>query len=138
MHILWSPEPFSLPVTPIPKRQSATRLLMSQTPIYPSPPSCLQFQGFLSGQQHSLPLHSFINTGAEDRFNNSDLVLQADLPTEKLPTPEDILALVSKILAHVWYGTLPFTLLLSGNHHESLQFFLLSLQNKATWDQLSY
>ena len=59
-----------------------------------------------------------MDSGADD----SCLVSQLSLPSEPLPTAKDVVALAGKLLGRVTHRTAPLSLLLSGNHHESISF----------------
>lgn len=50
-------------------------------------------------------------------------VLFPNLPLEMLPEPKRVLAVDGSLLAAVTHRTEPISLLLSGNHHETIRLF---------------
>lgn len=64
-----------------------------------------------------MPLHVFIDSGADDNVIDLELAAQANIPLEPLPEPKDISALDGKLLFQVIHRTAPLTLILLGNHH---------------------
>lgn len=82
----------------------------------------IQLNAFLLWNQDSLLLLSLVDSGADDNFIDSPLVMQAGIPTKEVPIPNDINTLDGKLLAHVTHWTVPITLLLSGNHSETIQW----------------
>lgn len=75
----------------------------------PSPPLHVQLPAFLLWSQQTLPLPTLVDSGAGDNFIDSDLVLQADILTEKINPPKDVKALGGKLLAHITHRTAPHT-----------------------------
>lgn len=74
----------------------------------------------------SLPLHALVESGSDDNFIDSNLVSQAGIPTEILSSPTDALSLDSNLLTHITHRTIPLSLIVSGNHRETIQFFVIS------------
>lgn len=75
----------------------------------PSPPLHVQLPAFLLWSQQTLPLPTLVDSGADDNFIDSDLVLQADILTEEINPPKDVKALGGKLLAHITHRTAPHT-----------------------------
>lgn len=61
-----------------------------------------------------------VDSGADDNFIDSSLVLQAGIPPEEITTPREVNAFDGKLLALVTHRTAPLTLVISGNHHETI------------------
>ena len=95
---------------------------MSHTSVPSSPPQRLQLRGTVIWAHVSFPLEVLVDSGADDNFIDSCLVSQLSLPSEPLPTAKDVVALDGKLLGRVTHHTVPLSLLLSGNHHESIFF----------------
>eukprot|EP00064_Thunnus_orientalis_P022023 superscaffoldBa00007079_g22202 len=67
---------------------------------------------------------ALVDSGADDNFLDSNLVAQADIAVEQLPTPLEVNALDGRLLTHITHRT-KLHLLLSGNHHEMIQFHII-------------
>ena len=115
------------PLSSIAKRggSSATGgALVSHSSVISSPPRLL-LKGTVSWSQVSLPLSVLVNSGADDNFIDSDFITQSNLPSEPLPRPKNVFALDGRLLARVTHRTVPVSLLLSGNHHETISLFII-------------
>ncbi len=75
--------------------------------------------------QNSLLLEVLVDCGADDSFIDSEPCSKANVPTETLPQPKDVLALNGQLLARVTHRTAPLSLHLSGNHHEVITLFVI-------------
>ncbi|KAF7648310.1 hypothetical protein LDENG_00158670, partial [Lucifuga dentata] len=98
---------------------------MSRTPTTPSPgprPIC-HAKLLLPDGAHTIAI--FIDSGADVSFIDEELVLQLGIGREPLPRPVPANALDGHRLGTVTHLTSPVQLLLSGNHHETLQFHIL-------------
>lgn len=73
----------------------------------------------------SISLSFLVDSGADDSFIDQDLVKQASILREVLSEPKTILGLNGEILVKVTNRTAPLTLIVSGNHSEQIQFFLI-------------
>lgn len=74
-------------------------VLVSQTSSKdPSPALRVQLPASLLWSQQTFPLPTLVDSGADDNFIDSDLVLQADIPAEEINPPKDIKALGGKLL----------------------------------------
>lgn len=76
-------------------------------------PICVAHSGTLLWAQKTLPLTLLIDSGADDSFNDANLVQQVGLLLESLPQAKTVLDLDGRMLAKV-------TLLVSGNHREQI------------------
>ena len=85
----------------------------------------MQFNASLVCQGDSIPLLALVDSGADDNFIDSTLVTQAGIPVEALPAPKDVNALDGRLLARITHHTVPLSLILSGNHHESIKLLVI-------------
>lgn len=99
---------------------------MSSTALSPPQSQRPLFQGrlLLPGGPHTLAI--FIDSGADACIINEEVVLQLGIKRVPLPHPVPARALDGHILGTVTHQTSPVHLLLSGNHHETVQFHILS------------
>lgn len=67
-----------------------------------------------------------MDSGAEQNFLDSALINQAGICMEPLPEPIQVSALHGTILAKITHQTVPLHLVLSGNHHEDIRFYVFS------------
>lgn len=74
----------------------------------------------------TLPIQALIDSGAEENFLDQQVAEQANIVLEPLKKPLTALALNGKPLARVTHVTEPISLVLSGNHQEKVQFFVIS------------
>lgn len=102
---------------------------MSHVASSPAPTSRIQLQGSLWWRNQPLRLHALVDSGSDDNFIDSNLVTQADIPIEALSSLTDTLSLDSNLLAHITHRTIALTLILSGNHRETIQIFVISSPN---------
>ena len=72
---------------------------------------------------------ALVDSGAEESFIDSAFVLQAKIPTIKLPDNQPVNALDGKHLANITRQTVPLTLILSGNHCEKISLLVISSPN---------
>ena len=66
-----------------------------------------------------------MDSGAGDNFIDSSLVKQAHIPVEALHSSRTVNALDGRRLAEITHRTLPITLIISGNHWEIIQLFVI-------------
>ena len=97
---------------------------MSQSSVCSSPPR-LVIKGTISWDLISRPLSILVDSGADDNFIDSSLATQVHIPCQLLPHPKEVFALDGRLLAQVTHRTVPISLLLSGNHHETISFFFI-------------
>uniref|UniRef100_A0A8C7YBJ2 Gypsy retrotransposon integrase-like protein 1 n=1 Tax=Oryzias sinensis TaxID=183150 RepID=A0A8C7YBJ2_9TELE len=67
---------------------------------------------------------ALIDSGAEQSLIDLDLVTKLRLPTEPLDNPVEASGLGGQHLSRITHPTKPVQLLTSGNHRETLQFFI--------------
>lgn len=83
------------------------------------------FEGTLLWAYEKLPLKLLVDSGADDSFIDENLARQAGLPLVELPEPKEILDLNGHTLAKVKHRTDLLTVLVSGNHREQIQLFVI-------------
>uniref|UniRef100_A0A8P4GRA6 CCHC-type domain-containing protein n=1 Tax=Dicentrarchus labrax TaxID=13489 RepID=A0A8P4GRA6_DICLA len=115
----------------LPKKETENGVApVSQVPASSSAPlSHSQLKASLHWQLNSIPLTALVDSGAEESFIDSAFVLQANIPTIKLPDNQPVNALDGKHLANITRQTIPLTLILSGNHREEISLLVISSPN---------
>ena len=117
-------------MSPTAKRHGSSvdgEVRVSQTSSLPtSIPLRLQLHSTLYWSRESLPLMTLVDSGADDNFIDANIVSQANIPLENLDPPRDVTALNGETLARITHLTIPITLVLSGNHSETIQFLVIS------------
>ncbi|KAJ0068821.1 hypothetical protein NL108_011442 [Boleophthalmus pectinirostris] len=101
-------------------------VLMGEVSKNPTDQPRLLLPATLCLHNQSLPLQALLDSGAEQNFMDSDLILQAGISIEPLPEPIQVSALNGTVLAKITHHTVPLHLILSGNHHEVTRFFVFS------------
>lgn len=71
-------------------------------------------------------MSALIDSGAEESFIDTNLVEQMQIPTEALPSPLKAQGLNGRHLGQVQHRTIPVTLVLAGNHHETVSLHLMN------------
>lgn len=99
--------------------------VLASTASSRSLPSRLILPGTLFGGESSLPVDLLIDSGADDSFIDETLARQAGLPLVRLAEPRVVQDLDGRTLARASFRTDTLSLLVSGNHHEQIQFFLI-------------
>lgn len=104
------------------------KVLVSQTSVpQPRLSQRLQLQSSLLWSGESLPMLTFVDSGADENFIDCSLVAQAQIPTQELdPHPMEVTTLNGNHLARITHRTVPLTLILSGNHQETIQLLVIS------------
>lgn len=126
MHVLWRDRPYCvlMPHMSDPAKGPGSSCdrgtLMSHTTTDTISPTRIQLQVPFPGP------YRLIDSGSDDNFIDSATVSQAHIPTLPLPTPKKVFALDGRLLAHVTHRTAPLSLLLSGNHSETIHLFVIS------------
>lgn len=98
---------------------------MSHTSMKSSSPDRITLKGNVVSAQVSLPLLVLIDSGSDDNFIDIELVAQSNIPSELLSEPKDVFALNGRLLTLLMHCTAPVSLLLSGNHHETISLFII-------------
>lgn len=99
-------------------------MLASVVSACPSSPRLI-LQGRLLWGDSSLPVPLIVDSGANDCFIDKTLAREAGLPLVKLPEHRTVHDLNGRTLARATHRTTSLTLLVSGNHREQIQFFLI-------------
>lgn len=97
---------------------------MSQTSTSSTLSNQIQIPCVLHWSQDSLPIQVLIDAGGDDNFIDSDLALKAYIPITKLSETKDVLALDGR-LSGITHRTVPLSLMLTGNHHETIKLFVV-------------
>lgn len=80
----------------------------------------------IHGHEHLVPVQVLVDSGADDNFMDSNFVESNDIPTYKLSSPKEVLAIDGKLLELVTHKTEPLNLVLSSNHHEHIELYVIS------------
>ena len=98
--------------------------LLSHTSSFPVPNgSRTQLDATLLSLGHPLSVSAMVDSGAEENCIDSGFASRVGIALEQLPSPLDANALDGQHLARITHRTKPLELIVSGNHHETLQFF---------------
>lgn len=100
---------------------------MSRTSLASKPTEHVLRRGLLHWSQDSLPVHAFVDSGADGDFIDKDFVSQANISTFPLDERMEVSAIDGNLLVKVTHMTSPLSLTLSGNHRETLRLFVISL-----------
>lgn len=76
--------------------------------------------------RETLSVHNLVDSGADGNFIDVNLATQANIPIILLNEPRGVTAIDRNFLVKVIHKTSQVALTLSGNHHESLQLFVIS------------
>ena len=99
-------------------------LLVSHTSnLSPDSPPLCQARLLLSKGSHTLAI--FIDSGSDINIIDEELARQLNIQRVPLPHPSPACALDGHLVGTVTHQTTPLHLLLSGNHHETIQFHIL-------------
>lgn len=74
----------------------------------------------------SLPLQALLDSGAKENFLDEQVATQAGFRLEPRDKSCTMLAMDGRLLATVTHRTEPLTLIPSGNHRETIQFYILT------------
>ena len=72
-----------------------------------------------------LSVSAMVDSGSDENFIDSGFASRVGIALEQLPSPLDANALGGQHLARITHRTKPLELIVSGNHHETLQFFVI-------------
>lgn len=89
------------------------------------PSSRLILRGTLLWGNSSLPVPFMVDSGADDSFIDENVARHAGLPLVELTEPRTVQDLNGRTLARATHRTTSLTLLVSGNHREQIQLFLI-------------
>uniref|UniRef100_A0A3B4BH69 Retrotransposon gag domain-containing protein n=1 Tax=Periophthalmus magnuspinnatus TaxID=409849 RepID=A0A3B4BH69_9GOBI len=104
---------------------AAVGVLVGQRAI-PEKENKLLLQATMCYRSETLPISALVDSGAEEDFIDQRVAEQWGITLEPLERPLTALALNGQLLAKVTHVTEPVTLILSGNHHESCSFHVIS------------
>lgn len=79
--------------------------------------------------KETLPQETLVNSGTDSNFIDSPLVIQAGIPLLAFALPKDMNALDGKLLSRIPHHTAPVTLIISGNHHKTIQPLIIPSPN---------
>ena len=93
----------------------------------PPVPNCLRtlLDATLLSLGHPLSVSAMVDSGADENFIESGFASQVGIALEQLPSPLDANALDGRHLARITHRTKPLELIVSRNHHETLQFHVI-------------
>ena len=114
---------------PAPKRGCSpvkVGILVSKAVSSSTPQTRKPLEATLLLNQQSLSLPALVDSGADESFLDAQLVASAGISTQPLTAPLNARGLNGKLLARVTHVTEPLHLVLSGNHHEMIQFHVMS------------
>ena len=86
----------------------------------------MQFSTTLRWQSQSRSLLALVDSGADENFLDAGVASQMGINIEPLPSPLQANALTGRLLARVTHRSEPVHLLVSGNHHEQIQFHIIA------------
>lgn len=132
MHVLWSTWTLSVYLSQATKRLGlpvSMGALVGQIHNPSRACPCFLILANICYQHQQLSLQDLIDSGAEESFIDVQVAEQAGIPFETLEKPRNALAVDGRILAQVTHRTVPVTLVLSGNHHETIQLLVISAHN---------
>ena len=100
--------------------------LLSHAPSVPVPLSSRPLlDATLLFLGRSLPVSVLVDSGADENFIDAGFASQVGIIFEQLPSPLNANALDGRHLALITHRTKPLELIVSGNHHETLQFHVI-------------
>lgn len=91
-----------------------------------TPLACLRLPTTLLFSSDTLTITALVDSGAEGNLIDRELVEQLELSVEPLKTPVNANALDNRFMAKITHRTLPVPVTISGNHHELIQFHVIS------------
>lgn len=90
-----------------------------------APSPRLVLEGTLMWGNDSVSVPFMIDSGADDSFIDSELATRARIPLVELSEPRQVQDLNGRTLARATHRTAPLTLLISGNHREQIQLYVI-------------
>ncbi|XP_070401394.1 uncharacterized protein [Nothobranchius furzeri] len=75
-------------------------------------------------QSKQIPLEALVDSGCEQSLLDPRLVTEWGIPTTKLSTPRSVSSLDNRNLSSITHQTVPLRLQVSGNHVETLTFYV--------------
>ena len=105
-------------------RQGGTQVGRSQVCNVSIPPRT-QLSAVLLCNHTEVPIKPFVDSGADENFMAADFVELHNIPVFPLTVPLNVNALDGRLLSVITHQTVPLCLLISGNHHELISFFIM-------------
>ena len=87
-------------------------------------PPRTQLSAVLLCNHTEVPIKPFVDSGADENFMAADLVELQNIPVFPLTVPCNVNALDGR-LSVITHQNVPLCLLISGNHHELISFFIM-------------
>lgn len=69
-------------------------------------------------------MHCKIDSGSEQNLIHPEIVNRCKIPVFKLKAPVEVSALDGSTMASITHQTKPVLLVIPGNYHENIQFYL--------------
>lgn len=76
--------------------------------------------------QETFPVQVLVDSGADDNFIDIDFVKTNNSPMCRLSSPKEVVAIDGRLLVMVTHKTAPVKLILSKNHHELIELYVIS------------
>lgn len=114
-------------------------LQASATPLISPSKSCTIIPITLHWSGSSVSCNALIDSGAEGNFLDETWACKQGIPLKRREETTPLFALDGSSLPRVHLRSIPLSLTVSGNHHESLSFFSFSLPlfPSSTWTPLA-
>ncbi|XP_054624868.1 retrotransposon-derived protein PEG10 isoform X1 [Dunckerocampus dactyliophorus] len=127
------PKPRPRSTQPVPEDSpvmgSCEYLQNSVTTAEEVPLKRLLIQGVVINKGSSIDIAALIDSGADDCFLDTAFVLKNNISMIKLPASKEVWSLDRRFLAAITHQTEPLTLHLSGNHSETIRFYVMPSQS---------
>ncbi len=127
LHVLWHTGTFRHKVSS--KRESSPvdrGVLVSVTTFSPSHKARTSLTALLRWGGSTFSCAALVDSGAEGNFMDERWALDHGIPVLELNDPITIYALDGRILSRILRATAPVSLTISGNHQETISFFIFS------------
>ncbi len=101
-------------------------VLASATTFSPSHKARTSLAALLRCGGSTFSCAALVDSGAEGNFMDERWALDHGIPVQELNDPITIYALDGRILSRILRATAPVSLTISGNHQETISFFIFS------------
>uniref|UniRef100_A0A3Q3FUQ0 ribonuclease H n=1 Tax=Kryptolebias marmoratus TaxID=37003 RepID=A0A3Q3FUQ0_KRYMA len=95
-------------------------------PLKFSPTSLFSLPAKIITEQTSLPIAAMVDSGSELNLISQSLVDQLNLPVQALDSARTVTGLTGHAISQITHHVINLQVLVSGNHHESGEFFVFS------------